>query len=178
MKTTYYLTFNKGHDGSIGKVGGDPTIQPSEKPWPPEDDEYLAFVLELKVDEKMLPVPNAAFIQLYQPIDEGDDPLPIAVVIGAGDEGGKSKANRHPLLTSFGIDAEIKEEPDDLPAANPTLEYGKFFKSKLGGNDPWNESEGRLFLGQISEMPVGFNFGGMTCSLYLRNDGSVVAELH
>ena len=178
MKVAHYLKFRKGEGGSVGKIGGDPTILPSVLPWPPADTEYLAFVLELKVDGKILPVPNASFIQLYQPIDEGDDPLPIAAVIKAGDEGGKLVVNRHPSVTPFAIDAEITDEPDELPAANPTLEYGEFLKSKLGGNDPWNGDEGRLFLGQISEMPAGLNFGGTTCSLYLCEDGSVVTELH
>lgn len=178
MKATHYLKFKNGEGGSVGKVGGEPSIRPLETPWPPEDNEFIAFVLELKVDGKILPVPNGSFIQLYQPIDEGDDPLPFVVVIKAGDEEGKSEVNRHPSITPYAINAEIRYEPDALPTPNPTPEYGEFLKSKLGGNDPWDGGQGRLFLGQISEMPAGLNFGGTTCSLYLCDDGSVVAELH
>jgi hypothetical protein len=179
MKTVHYLYFRKSQArNGVGRVGGLPTVRPLKRPWSQIDNNYLAFVLELRVDESVLAVPGALFVQLYQPIDEGDDPSPIAVVVNANDNDGGVEVNRHPAIENWVIESEIGTEPDELPIASPTPEYGRFLKSKLGGNDPWQEEKGRTFLGQISEMPAGLNFGGMTCSLYMESDGSVVAELH
>lgn len=176
MKAANYLTFKKGEaSGPMGKVGGLPTVSPSAVPWSRGDNPYIAFILELRSDELC---PGTSFIQLYQPSDAGDDPLPIAIVIKPGEKGGNIEINSHPQLGHFAIGSELRHEPDTLPPTTLTLESGSFFQSKIGGNDPWEEDAGNVFLGQISEEPAGFNFGGMMCSLYLGHDGSVIVRLN
>lgn len=100
------------------------------------------------------------------------------VVIKSDEAGDGLPVNKHPAVADRLIVAVRETEPFMLLPPNPTPEYGKFLKSKLGGNDPWRQDDGIIFLGQISEMPGGFNFGGAMCSLFLQADGSVVAELH
>jgi hypothetical protein len=179
MPIAYYMTFSKGPATTGCKVGGQPTLLPVEKPWSSDPNQLFGFVLELKVDGTRLKVPTAAYLQLYQSLEEGDDPLPIAVAVP---ETAPKNTNRdvlvHPTACEWAINFEEVEEPDQLPEANPSIDFSRLLKPKLGGLDPWRNDEGRTFLGHINEMPLGLNFGGTMCSLYLTPDGAVVAELN
>ncbi|MGV3659755.1 MAG: hypothetical protein ACO1TE_06215 [Prosthecobacter sp.] len=178
MGQALYLDFSPAVEGSFGKVGGQPTKLPIQKPWRREEDAFYGFLLELRADELFFSVPGAEYVQLYQSIEEGDDPLPMAVVIPYGAQDNKEGTVQvRPGLGAWGITGCVVDEPDVLPPVTLTLEHGSFFKSKLGGHDPWENEQGRQFLGQISERPVDFNFAGMTCSLYLEKDGRVSVEL-
>jgi len=160
-------------------VAGQPTHQPVQKPWPSGDDEYFGFLMELWVDGARLQIPDCVCLQVYRTIDPGDLPGPEIVVVRPGDPlNEKGDIPVHPAVEPWDISFEAVEEPETLPEIQATPESGKFFMSKLGGLDPWEEDEGRTFIGQISESPVGFNFAGLCCSLYLLPDGSVKAELH
>lgn len=178
MSTAYYMKFKKGHYGSKNRVGGQPTYIPNEKPWNEEDDIYFGFLMEFWIDNVKLILPNLLCIQIYQTIDEGDDPLPEVVLIKPDAE--LNNGNNilvHPDAKAYDIDFEELEDPDDVPEI--TMEHSSLFKSKLGGFDPWRiENPDMTFLGQISEMPLYLNFGGLLCSLYLDQSGNVLAKLH
>ncbi len=178
MSVAYYMKFVKGHFGAKNIVGGQPTHIPQNKPWPIEDDPYFGFLMELWVDGKMLNIPRTKCIQIYQSIEEGDDPQPEIVKIPLGAELNQDKNILvHPCAEAWDIEFQEIEDPDDLPEIS--MKHNNLFRSKLGGIDPWGYFEKNpKFLGQISEIPINFNFGGMLCSLYLDSSDKVIAILH
>jgi hypothetical protein len=71
------------------------------------------------------------------------------------------------------------EDPDTYPDKETMLEQGKLFMSKIGGLDPWEkECIDESFLFQVHETPVGFNFAGMSASIYRKVSGEIYVELH
>lgn len=174
------MDFVKGHKGSRNKVGGQPSYLPMSKPWSEDDDEYLGFLLELEVDNSRLVIPGAISIQFYQSIEEGDDPTPAIFVIKPNIPINDSRSVLdHPEVEEWDICFREADDPDTLPKLEPSLDFGRLFKSKLSGIDPWRvEHDDRVFLGQICESPVGFNFGGMLCSFYLLHDGRITIDLN
>ena len=173
------MTFTSGHHGSPDRVGGQPGHGPVDKPWPPELDYYYGFVMQLSVDGQRLRVPGVIAIQLFQPIDDGDNPTPKIILIPSVGTGNAAQdVVVHPLAQELDIGFEMIEEPDEVPNSLPTVESLAIFKSKLGGLDPWeNDTGGRKFLGQIKESQVDLNFAGLNCGLYLETSGLVVAKL-
>ena len=159
-------------------VGGQPSFLPETLPWPKEDDELIGFVMQIEVDGERLGIPDASSIQLYQPIDDGDDPTPMVAVLSLYPRlnDGKTVVT-HPLAKERSITFIPEDDPDkgpDLRVFSPEALH--LFFDKLGGTDPWNDD--REFLGQIREGPLGLNFGGLTCCLYRTVHGEVVADLH
>lgn len=178
MAIAYYMVFEKGHSGAQDRVGGQPTHIPPARPWKPEDDQYFGFLMQLRVDGVRLRIPGAVYLQLYQTTDESDDPQPEVIQIPPGaalNEAGDILV--HPDAGQWDIRFEKAEDPDFLPGPISSVP-GRLFQSKLGGLDPWGKDKaGRVFLGQISQSPVRFNFADMICSLYLEPSGEVTAEL-
>jgi len=179
--TAYYMKFRPRTDDDEDFIGGRPTVCPSAYPWPEEDDEVIAFLAQFRVDGARLKIPDAEWLQLYQGVEEGDDPTPIAVVIskGAGqDDPVGRRLPVHPEAPKQGISFEEEEDPDHLPEGIAYESQGRYFLSKLGGLDPWSQQfeEGR-FLGQLHEAAPRLNLGGRACGLYLRSDNTVVAVL-
>lgn len=181
MATAYYLKFVDGHHGSKNRIGGQPTCAPETKPWPPEDNGYFAFVAEFDVDGEAIAISTIQKIQLFQPIDEGDDPTPVVGLVrkSINNESPAFDVPEHPLAKPKDILLEQHIDPDSMPNLDVDLEIGRLFKSKFSGVDPWRESgPGKLFIGQIREFESGLSFGGLTCCLYyLENEDRVIAEL-
>lgn len=178
MPIAYYMKFEIGHKGSKNRIGGQPTFI-SKKSWPKEDDEYYGFLMELWVDGVRLSIPNTICLQIFQSIDEGDDPTPIAIPIppNCRKREENDKLIIHPNAREYDIHFEPVEEPDELPKYG--IELAPYFKSKLGGLDPWERDiKGRRFLGQIHEQPLDFNFGGKVASIYEDNNGIIIVELN
>jgi hypothetical protein len=135
--------------------------------------------MELWVDGKRISIENTICLQIYQTIDEGDDPLPIVIPILSGVRRRTTNENflLHPDADEWDIIYEPITEPDTLPTDG--VDLAPFFKSKIGGLDPWEkDKEGRRFIGQLHEMPLNLNFGGMMVSIYERNDGTIITELN
>lgn len=175
MKPAWYMAFRKRLPGDQDFIGGSPNVVPSDYPWPREDDKAIGFLAQFRIDERRLAVPNAAWLQLYQVVEEGDDPTPFVVVVGEKcDEPSDRRLAAHPAH-ELGIDFSDATDPDVLPQS-PTSDDGRYFLSKLGGTHPWGLEEG-VFLGQLHEAASGLNFGGRACGLYLQPDGSVIAVL-
>ena len=176
VPTAFYFDYTRGHHGSTSFVGGQPTHLPVHKPWPAADDQHLGFVLQLAVDGKRLDVPDVDFVQLYQPIDDGDDPTPHLVLVPA-----RAPRNlghsvlQNPFVDEWDIDFRLYEDPAVVPT-DKSLDTAALFKSKLGGTDPWG-CEDELIL-QIAEGVVGFNFGGTMCSIYRHPDNSLFVRMN
>lgn len=175
----HYLTFTRASLEGVGKVGGQPTKFPICKTWEDSENTSIGFLLELKVDPLLLPIPNAEYLQLYQRIEEGCDPMPILIIVPVGCESGSSGVCvRHPHIEEFVIGVRAEQEPVDLGNESDAVNYAQMFRSKLGGVDPWEGAVERKFLGQIGESPAGLNLGGTMCSLYLDGNGKVELEMN
>lgn len=72
-----YMSFRKGNAGSQSRIGGQPSLLPNSFPWPSKDDPCIGFTLQLTCDPIWLPIPECAYLQLWQPLDPGDDPKPL-----------------------------------------------------------------------------------------------------
>ncbi|QDT78600.1 hypothetical protein Mal35_20490 [Gimesia maris] len=181
MTVAYYMNFVEGHHGSKYRIGGLPTLSPEKTPWHPDDNGYFGFISEFDVDGKAIVLPKVKKIQLFQPIDDGDDPTPVVGIIRQphGNVKQSFQIQVHPLAHARDILLERKVDPDIMPELNTNLEVGPLFKSKLSGVDPWQESSSnRQFIGLLREAESGLNFGGRTCCLYyLRDEDEVIVEL-
>src|SRR5690606_35737775 len=95
------------------------------------------FVAEFQVDGVHLIVPKTRLIQIYQSLDEGDDPQPFLAQIKLGEAAHGSKAiATHPLARALDIEFIEEEDPDVLPSLQVSLDMAHLFKSKLQGIDP------------------------------------------
>jgi hypothetical protein len=177
------MTFARGHHGSQSRIGGQPSLVPQSFPWPSRYDTYIGFTLQLACDEIWLPIPGCAFLQLWQPIDLGDDPKPYAIMVpssAAVNTRGDVLVNPIPEAEADIVLGSPMQDPAELDLRAPhTLESAHLFTSKLGGLDVWAAAPpGGKFLGQLSEGGSGLNFGGTMCSMYLAPSGGIELSLH
>lgn len=167
----FYITFSSQPIGELGdRLGGPPTHRPSAFPWPVEDDQTYALLAEFVIDGLRLNIPDFDWLQLYQGIDDGDDPTPVAMLVRKRDEQTSRTLPLHPIGVRS-IQYSVKEDPEEVSFGPDSETY--FFFSKLGGVDPWAVLPGARFLGQLDEAGSDLNFGGFTCVIYLRDDNSV-----
>ncbi|WP_417375966.1 hypothetical protein [Gimesia maris] len=181
MTVAYYMKIVEGHHGSDHRIGGLPSLSPEKIPWTPDDNGYFGFVCEFDVDGKAINLPKIQKIQLFQPIDDGDDPTPVVGLVRESHSTVNLafQVQTHPLACDRDILLERKVDPDAMSDLNANLEVATLFKSKLSGVDPWQESStNRQFVGLLREAESGLNFGGRTCCLYyLRDEDEVIVEL-
>ncbi len=179
MKTAHYLEFKTGSNPTGTCIGGRPAETPTKWPWAADDHEVMGFSVQICVADLPFELPGVRWIQLYQSIDEGDDPMPVVVVIRVGEQTKTGDlANSHPRLEEHTVRMHVKDDPDVMTDLTEDPDGGRFFLSKLGGVDPWNaESENGRFLGQLHEGSGDLDFGGCDCGLYLRSEGDVKAVL-
>ena len=178
MSIAYYMEFTKGRGDSKSYVGGQPAQLPSTFPWPENENSEWGFLLELEVDGKRINLPDVSAIQLWETIDDGDDPTPVALLIKKNSPIRVSNVPVHPYAVEHDINFIAKKDPKEYPEGATKLEQGKLFKSKVGGLSPWPKIEVGKFLFQIHEMPVEFNFAGRLVSAYLAPSGEILVELN
>ena len=165
MAVAYYFDCKPGHNGSLSRVGGQPTHLPINKPWPDAEDYLYAFILQLEVDGTRIDLPDVAFLQFYQLADEGSDPTPCIVPVpGSAPVNTQRKVVESPFVDQLDIAFIRKEDPDEMPD-DLSLGTASLFKSKIGGVDPWVQLEDAEFLLQVTE-DTGSNFGGTACVVY------------
>jgi|SRR5581483_7987386 len=173
-----YLRFLRGRADGQSFVGRQPAHLPIHKPWPRIDDEYIGFFMQIGVNG-ILPNPEVVCLQFYQPIDLGDDPTPFVIPITGGNPLNKTGdtlvIDRY---GEYGIEFEIQDEPDVAPDLD-SEEFLKLMQPKFGGHDPWRSIHDpkKRYIGQITEHPVKFNFGGTTCVLYISNTNDITVEM-
>lgn len=176
MPTAYYFDFKLGHHGAPNRVGGQPSHVPINKPWPASEDDYWGFIMQLVVDGTRLRVSDAAYLHLYQPIDDGDDPTPYVVIVPPDAPPNSSgSVVESPFVECWDVDFVKREDPPAMPTAI-NLESANLMKSKLGGLDPWGGSEELLL--QLAVGVVGFNFGGTMCSVYRDENGDLSVRMN
>ena len=174
----FYLRLHPGRTKG-SSVGHPPVVQPTDRPWPAEDDDIMGLVAQIEVDGVHLQLPAVRWLQIYQSIEAGDDPQPHVVLVRRHE----GPTSRPPLgvgpgLAAWRVDFEPREDPDQLPDPLDPVRDGGLFLSKLGGLDPWSEHfPGLRFLGQLHPSPAGLNFGGLSCGLYRTSSGEVIARL-
>src|SRR4051812_5033408 len=115
MPIAYYMNFRKGHSGAESRVGGQPTLKTITKPWLPEDDLRYGFIMQLCMDDVDIVVPGVSYIQIYQSVEEGDDPLPIAVAIPwLAPQNLERDVLVHPNADPWDITFESVQDPDEF----------------------------------------------------------------
>lgn len=135
--------------------------------------------MQIWVEGSHLPLPDIVCLQFYQPTELGDDPSPIVVPIKKGNPINK---NADVLLVdrygAYDIEFETRREPDEIPPLD-SQEFLGLMQPKLGGLNPWraNSAKGENYLGQITEHPIGLNFGGTSCVLYLSRQNEIRVEM-
>ena len=181
MSKAFYMTFLDSDETGANHIGGKPIGFPLGFSWSSADDDYYGFVAEFEAESERLKIGSADFLQLYQPVDEGDDPTPVAVLASRHISGSVSKrrSETHPLVEPKLIQFFESDDPDRMPEISASLEVARLFKSKLGGVDPWTKDRRQYrFLGQLKEEPSGLNFAGLTCFLYwCEEEERPIAEL-
>lgn len=179
MSRAHYLNFILGSNPNGTCIGGAPAEAPIDWPWGEVDEGVMGFSVQIAEADFPFRLPGIRFIQLYQSVEEGDDPTPEVVVIREGDatrDGGCVLLQ--PRLRVHRAVLKVKEDPDVMVDCAEDGDSGRFFLSKLGGVDPWDsEEEQRLFLGQLHESSAALDFGGCDCGIYMRSDGSVEVVL-
>ena len=178
MSITYYMEFTKGRGDSKSYVGGQPEKLPSVFPWPENENSEWGFLLELEVDGKRINLPDVSAIQLWETMDDGDDPSPVALLINKSSPIRDSNVPVHPYAIEHDINFVEETDPAEYPESATKLEQGKLFKSKIGGLNPWPKIGSGQFLFQIHEMPVEFNFAGRLASAYWTPSGEILIELN
>ena len=181
MTQAFYMTFSNSGEAGTNHIGGKPIGFPLGFPWSSTDDDYYAFVAEFEAGSKRLQIGSADFLQLYQPLDEGDDPTPVVVLASRhlSEAVSKRRVETHPHVEPKLIQFDEYDDPDSMPEITTSLEVARLFKSKLGGVDPWTKDKRRYrFLGQLKQEPSGLNFAGLTCLLYwCEEEDRPIAEL-
>jgi hypothetical protein len=175
MNKVFYMKFDKGHRGSLDKVGGLPTHIPPFFPQSSFTGKQLGFLFQIYCDNEKLQVPGALCIQAYQSvdIDSGDDGQPVVIKVPINSLlNEENKGTISPEIGQYDILWEQGEEPDELPEnMGCSPENLKWMNSKLGGAQP-TEFNNKKFIGWIAEYPVDFNFGGML-NILLKDDGEI-----
>lgn len=172
MRTAYYMSFVAGHRRGLDRTGGLPTRLPPEFPRCSNSGEEMAFLAQFSTSPERLDLPSTFCIQLYQcvDVDEGDDPLPVAVRVPIGAPPSREHQGRvHPSVGRFEIEWEARDDPDEIPVGpDPSEEELRLTGSKMGGT-PYHDDAlepGATFLIQLREEPAGFNFAGRMCEAH------------
>ena len=180
-KPAYYMVFSPGHLGAADRVGGLPSHLPPEFPRNPRGGGPMAFLAQFACDAARLPLPGAAFIQLYQNPDPSEPPDMRVVVVPAGAPPNGSGLG----LAARGVEPhdvtwERRDDPDVFPEPDPN-DFGDLplYKSKVGGVFPFTDNlpDRAVPVLQLSELPAGFNFAGMTAVIYFNGRGELEAAL-
>ena len=178
MKTAKYIKLLSDIDTDhevLGKIGGIPSIDPLERGWDQNEDEYFAFICEFDLLRILGDSCQYDFLQLYQPIDEGDDPTPIVVMAKRGESNKQVVVQSMPELKEFKIVGVPKDETQ-ICSESITPNLLEQMQSKIGGVDNW-ERMSYQFFGQLKEESL-FNFAGMTCVIYVDDDCNFKVDLY
>lgn len=189
MKKVFYMRINELMPGdriktNIDKIGGVPTHKPLEFPKYYGDEEY-GFVMQIYCDQEKFPEFDGALCwHIYQPVDEGDEPILVEVPIGAE----LNVNNEGAVIERLGekiIYYEEGIEPDVLVIKSPPLEKEEesYYDSKIGGAVPeeFVDSD-KKFIGWINEYFTrdikfdDFNFGA-NIYLFKNEEGKLEMEL-
>jgi hypothetical protein len=143
----------------------------------------MAFLSQFWCTPRRLTIPDTLCIQLYQSrgIDEGDDPLPVALALPMNAvENDGAYTLEQAGVTPYDVGWEPFADPDDIdgrPDHDPLLK--RLFRSKAGGTPffPDEVTHDETFLFQLEEEPAGFNFAGRLLMVMRRADGSLRVRL-
>ena len=182
MINVHYMRLGRREEDRLScldRVGGLPSYLPKEFPRSAEFGTEYCFLMQIVSLERFGLA--GASLQLYQSgeVDKGDDPRPIVLLLPIDAPFNIEKLGREcEMIERQTIEWETGGE-GPLPTSGVSAELMKAVRSKAGGVPPFVVAprSGLQFIGQISEAPFGFNFGGSILTLWRQNGvNEIVSE--